>query len=73
MTRREKSKSISQEKMYRRLSLTNLMMKCNTLCVHSVIYRKKLRDSTDIKVKDLEAKGIQTTAEIKKFYDWDMF
>ncbi len=49
------------------------MMKCNTKNAYIVVYRKKLRETTDVKVKDLEAKGLQTTAEIKKFYDWEMF
>ena len=49
------------------------MMKCNTSNFYIVAYRKKLRETTDVKVKDLEAKGLQTTAEIKKFYDWEMF
>ena len=48
-------------------------MKCNTSYIYIVAYRKKLRETTDVKVKDLEAKGLQTTAEIKKFYDWEMF
>lgn len=37
------------------------------------VHSDKLKENTTLKVKEFEAKSVQTVAEIKKFYEWDMF